>query len=41
MDALLTPRQVAQPLGAKGGDYGMSVPAQQPPLQAAMEWVWP
>ena len=34
MDALLTPRHVAQTIGDKGGDYVMSVKANQPQVRA-------
>jgi predicted transposase YbfD/YdcC len=40
LDALLTQRHVAQTIGDKGGDYGMSVKANQPQWRADMELVF-
>ena len=40
MDALLTPRRVAQTMGDKGGEYGMIVKEHQPQLRADIELVF-
>src|SRR2546428_2565606 len=40
MDALLTQRQVAQTIGAAGGDYAMIVKDNQPRHNASTEWVF-
>ena len=40
MDALLTPRHVAQTIGDKGGDYVMIVKEHQPQLRAAIALVF-
>jgi predicted transposase YbfD/YdcC len=40
LDALLTPRHVAQTIVDKGGDYGMIVKEHQPQLRAAIELVF-
>jgi len=40
LDMLLTPRHVAQTMGAQGSDAVMSVKEKQPPLRAAMALVW-
>jgi predicted transposase YbfD/YdcC len=40
MDALLTPRHVAQTILDKGGDYGMIVKENQPQLRADIELVF-
>jgi len=41
MEALLTPRQVAQTIGDAGGDAVMIVQEHQPPRKAAIELVFP